>query len=686
MFAPRLLAVMTLLTAISLLTLTPETATGQKGNQPGKVNPIPPVGIDLPPADLDEIKKGLAELQADIKAIGNHPLLPDVEVYEKAVRWALDYKEVFDAKGIPAVKNVLKTGLERAKAMRAGQTPWTTQTGLVVRGYRSKIDGSVQPYGLVVPKEYDFAGANRHRLDFWWHGRGETLSEANFIDQRQRSPGEFTPAGALVLHPYGRYCNANKFAGEIDTLECLEHAKKHYRIDESRIVARGFSMGGAACWQFAVHYPTLWCAAAPGAGFAETPEFLNVFQNEKVEPTWYEKKLWRLYNATDYAQNIFNLPTVAYSGEIDRQKQAADVMAREMKKVGLELTHVIGPKTGHSYEKGAKAEINEKIDAIVAKGKDWQPKEIKFVTYTTRYNRCGWVTVDQVERHWQRAAITGKRDGGNYEIKTSGITAFTLTIPPGAVNVEVDGRHTFNLAVSGVIGTEPWVYRFRKVDGKWQCTSKVTDGREDPTPGMVKKPGLQGPIDDAFMDKFLMVAPTGKPLAEKTGAWAEAEMKHAVSHWRSQFRGDAPVKKDTEITDADIKNNNLILWGDATSNKILGRIANQLPVKWVTKKVRDGYQEIEQTSVVLGDKEYPAETHMPVLIFPNPLNPAKYVVLNSGFTFREYDYLNNARQVPKLPDYAVVDVTTPPNARYPGKIVRAGFFGEKWELLPDDGK
>ena len=42
-----------------------------------------------------------------------------------------------------------------------------------------------------------------------------------------------------------------------------------------------------------------------------------------------------------------------------------------------------------------------------------------------------------------------------------------------------------------------------------------------------------------------------------------------------------------------------------------------------------------------------------MLIYPNPLNPKQYVVLNSGFTFREYDYLNNARQVPKLPDWAV---------------------------------
>ena len=300
--------------------------------------------------------KGLIELQrVIIKTIGkDHELRPDVEIYEKAVRWAVDYKEVFDAKGgISAVKNVLKTGLARAKAMKEGNTPWTTQTGLVVRGYRSKIDGSVQPYGLVIPKDYDFAGKKAHRLDFWWHGRGETLSEVNFIQGRQSSPGDFTPPETIVLHPYGRFCNANKFAGDIDTLECLEDVKKHYRIDDDRVVARGFSMGGAACWQFAVHYPTLWCAAAPGAGFSETPEFLKVFQNEKVDPTWYEKKLWHMYNASDCALNIFNLPTVAYSGEVDSQKQAADVMAREMKKVGLELTHIIGPKSRPQLRKGS---------------------------------------------------------------------------------------------------------------------------------------------------------------------------------------------------------------------------------------------------------------------------------------------------------------------------------------------
>src|SRR5207248_625034 len=97
--------------------------------------------------------------------------------------------------------------------------------------------------------------------------------------------------GAFVLHPYGRYCNAFKFAGEVDVLEAVAHAKKHYAIDDDRVVLRGFSMGGAGCWQVAVHYPDHWAAAAPGAGFSETREFLEVFQKEKVDPPPFVRKL-----------------------------------------------------------------------------------------------------------------------------------------------------------------------------------------------------------------------------------------------------------------------------------------------------------------------------------------------------------------------------------------------------------
>ena len=36
--------------------------------------------------------------------------------------------------------------------------------------------------------------------------------------------------------------------------------------------------------------------------------------------------------------------------------------------------------------------------------------------------------------------------------------------------------------------------------------------------------------------------------------------------------------------------------------------------------------------------------------------------------------LSNARQTPKLPDYAIVDITVPPDDRFPGKIVETEAY------------
>jgi hypothetical protein len=228
--------------------------------------------------------------------------------------------------------------------------------------------------------------------------------------------------------------------------------------------------------------------------------------------------------------------------------------------------------------------------------------------------------------------------------------------------VTLDGE---KLKAPAVLSDRSWLAQFRKVDGHWQTVAKVDDV------SLRKRHGLQGPIDDAFLDSFLMVRPTGKPLNDKVGTWADREMTHAVDHWRKQFRGEARVKSDNAISAADIAEHNLVLWGDPQSNAVLAKIADKLPVRW------------DAQGIVIGSNTFDAAHHVPLLIYPNPLNPKRYVVLNSGFTFREYDYLNNARQVPKLPDYAVVDVNVPVSSRSPGRIVTAGFFDEQWKLLSD---
>ncbi len=230
-------------------------ADGPADNRVDKVRPVPPPGVAIPEANRAELQKGVTELGQEIETLGKSlvsrppllELLPDVQIFHNAVRYALQYDEFYDVKEIPIARGLLAQGRERAVALREGKSPWTRATGLVVRGYRSRIDGSVQPYGLVVPASYDVNSPYKHRLDLWCHGRGEKLTELSFLNQRMRTPGEFTPPHAFVLHLYGRYCNANKFAGEIDALEAMAHVKTHYPIDEDRVVIRGFSMGGAAC-------------------------------------------------------------------------------------------------------------------------------------------------------------------------------------------------------------------------------------------------------------------------------------------------------------------------------------------------------------------------------------------------------------------------------------------------------
>lgn len=668
-----------LIVALVLSVCVRAAADGPGDNVAEKVRPVPPPGIAVPAAERAELETGIAGLGREIEALRGAlkgkpallEMLPDVQIYHNAARYALQYNEFYSPREIGIAKTLLQQGMERARQLRDGQAPWNTATGLVARGYLSRIDGSVQPYGLVVPPSYAPTAPHRFRLDAWFHGRGENLTELNFIEGRQRSPGEFTPRDTFVLHPYGRYCNANKFAGEVDLFEALESVRKHYPIDANRIAVRGFSMGGAACWQFATHFAGLWAAAAPGAGFSETADFLKVFQNETVRPTWYEQKLWHLYDATDYAVNLFNCPTVAYSGEIDRQKQAADRMERALAPEGITLVHLIGPKTAHSYNPQAKEEINRRLDSILETGRNPVPKQVRFTTWTLRYHRMLWVDIQGLEKHWERARVDAEISGPTaVSARTHNVThlAFLMASGECPFAVSVNPKVTLDgqiLAAPAPLSDRSWSARFVKVGRRWKL-----DGGTAPGSALRKQPELQGPIDDAFFDSFLMVRPSGTAVQPRVAAWVETEMKHALAQWRSQFRGEPRVKTDTEVTDAEIAAHNLVLWGDPSSNRLLARIADRLPIRWDARGVH------------VGGKTYPSDRHVPLLIYPNPLNPGRYVVLNSGFTFREYDYLNNARQVPKLPDYAVLDVTAPPDARSPGRVVDAGFFGERWELQP----
>jgi hypothetical protein len=287
-------------------------------------------------------------------------------------------------------------------------------------------------------------------------------------------------------------------------------------------------------------------------------------------------------------------------------------------------------------------------------------------TYTLKYNRSHWVQITGLEQHWEQARVEATVVGPNrIAVKTTNVSGLSLSMRSGSCPFDI--RRPVTVEVNGTSHKAPrplsdrsWSFHL------WNGEAIAKAG--PPGEGLFKRQHLQGPIDDAFMDTFLVVRPTGSANHEAIDNWSRSELEHLVTHWRRHFRGDAVVKNDSEVTEADIQSSNLILFGDAASNKLIGRIVDQLPIQWTSE------------AVVVGEDDYDAAHHAPALVYPNPLNPSRYVVLNSGFTFREFAYLNNARQVPKLPDWAVIDVRTPADSLWPGKVVAADFFGEDWEL------
>ena len=617
--------------------------------------------------------------QVDSVAAGNDAdqaiasLASEVLVFPRAVELALEFGQFYRPRDLEAASELLDEAARRITIIENGGR-WADVVGIrdvndlhtIVGGYESAIDGSYQPYGLVIPRGMRHGQREPLRLDLWFHGRGEKLSEVAFLSQQRDSTGEYTPDDTLVLHPYGRYSNAFKFAGEMDVLEVLDYVKRRLPIDEDRVSVRGFSMGGAACWQFATHYADRWFAANPGAGFSETPEFLAFFQSEEVRDRtpWYQQELWQLYDCPPWSRNLLHCPTIAYSGELDRQKQAADVMASALANVGIDLVHVIGPQTAHKIHEASKIEIESRMSQLARRACGEAPDRIEFTTVSLRYHRMHWIEVRGLVEHWTPAKVSATRDDTKITVTTDNVSRIRFDFgpgqwtgnPAGSIQVEINGQ-----ALQGplVRSDRSWRWELERFQDQWRTATD--DGQ------LRKRPRLQGPIDDAFMDTFLFVLPSGKSSDAILQDWIDSEALHAMLHWRKHFRGDIRQKLDRDVTETDLASSNLILFGDIETNLLIRRIAPELPVRWLPEKIHIGAHSV------------PRKGHAALMIYPNPLNEDRYVVLNSGFTCREDDYLNNARQTPKLPDWALVDIREGATTTDPGKVLRAGFFDERWQ-------
>jgi len=587
----------------------------------------------------------------------------DVAVYSKAASWILRHDEFYKPNYVQQAQAALKTGIARAQQLQSGEHPWNLQTGTSIRGYLSRVDGSVQPYALTLPENVDPKSGKRWPLYVKLHGRAGQMNEVNFI---ARHDGKPLPSGQtwIQLDVFGRTNNAYRWSGETDVFEALADVERRFRIDGRRVTLHGFSMGGAGAWHLGMHHPTRWSSVGPGAGFVD----FYKYQNQSQQRPSYQHRTLGIYDAIDYALNAHNVPVCTYGGELDKQLVASTSMVDAARKLKVPITLLIGPKMGHKFHPDS-LRVFMKFHADASqRGRPRSPgrRDLRFVTRTLKYNTCGWLTIEEMLEQYVPASVESRvGDDGVLKLKTANVA--TLQIARGVSQlVEIDGDLLpLENAADGLL---PGVY-FERGEKQWYVLdymqSKVFPDNRDRR----KRRDLQGPIDDAFMGPFVCVRGSGKPWSAAHQQWSDWTLARFEREFDKWLRGRVPVVDDTQVSPDMIRDKHLVLFGDPGSNRLLARLVNDLPLKW------------DESSLTIGGKRYSTANHGLALIFPNPLNPRKYVVLNSGHTFHEPDFkASNAWLFPRLGDVAVQKFAADAAGGFQETVVWAEIFNGGWFL------
>lgn len=628
---------------------------------PAKGQPAPKqTGPVTPTAEqLAALQGKLATLHAAIQALkdarADDDLVVDVEATAWVVHNTLRVSGAFvNDTVIGRCLSSMDDALRRAQEIKAGTAAWPKLKGQVNRAHRSAVDGTAQPYALTIPSNYD--PARPIALYVYLHGRSQYNPDTGWTwvggNDRERGARE---GNYIRVNAFGRGNNSFRWAGETDVMEVIASVRKRYNIDPDRILLAGFSMGGAGAWQLGLHRPDLFCGLEINAGVIPPAS-----RNDLVA-----KATTAHYGTTvDHALAVSHIPLVAFAGENDAQL-AASVSVREQlvregfaieqasphvwKGKDIDALFLVHPDAGHAHPTGETQRLRDEYNAANFQRGRVVPDRIRFVTYATRYGRDHWLAIEGLERHFDRATVDATRDAARvgFTVKTSNVSRLRLSGTAAARTVTIDGETLQVTPAESVL--------LLRENGRW----KVGDARAADA-GLRKRPGLQGPVNDAFLDAFLCVTPTGQAFNHVAAARGREELARFSQMFTREFCGEVRTTADTALTDADIAGNHLVLFGDPGSNRVLARIADRLPITWTRE------------SIVIGGKAYSAAEHVPVFIYPNPLNPQRYIIVNAGLSAQ-------GRGAQTFADFAILKAGATDATAIP-QVVAGGTFDENWKV------
>ncbi len=498
---------------------------------------------------------------------------------------------------------------------------------------RSRTDDSVQPYALRLPRE--FSADQTYPLVVQLHGLNfmEVLSGSRVRYGGMGGP-QWIESDLRVIYVqcFGRPSTFYRGMGEEDVLEVIDEVKRRFPVAADRVFIMGHSMGGSGSYTVGLHYPDRFGGIMPidaAMGTRVGGQTLPPAVAAWMAPQTAIHAPASLYPNARNVDVFFKNAGAGIQG-------SSTVFTDGIVEQGGFSTAESFPGMPHNF--GDQYPYAHFVTELIQHPIRSKPAEVKYYTNTLRYNRAYWVTIDRLTRHSADARVVATCDDkGGIAVTTTNIDALTLRLDdcPAAKGgaLVVDGTTVVPSHSGGVVS-------LAKQGGGWK--TGPWQG-----PALTKRHGLQGPIDDAFNSRFLAVYGEG----DRDLAIAELD---AVRNPSSvlDIHGEFPMKAAAKVTTEDIESANLILFGTPESNSVLRRIAPSLP------------PALLQT----GDDGARA-----VFIYPNPENPARYVVvwptklLSVPGDAPRYSWI---MPLSLLPDHVRVK---------DGKILSGGHFDSDWK-------
>ncbi len=556
--------------------------------------------------------------------------------------------------------------LERADRyvtqLEQGLDPYAEARGeITLRAYRSEVSESLQAYAVYLPLDYDPDRA--YPLLVALHGGSsngnlflaQTLGvHVPWGDYRAHHHVVHRPVDTppwIVVAPDGFGNSMWRYMGERDVLDVLADVQRHHRIDPDRVVLYGLSNGGLGSFNIGMRHAWRFAAVVPLAG---APGWVH-YVGDHLDPV--HRSVLEPQSAWALIENALNTHLHAHHGRRDpgpMRPAYVDALSEHVRTLGVPF-ELDWYATGHDLVPPVHRQGGV-FEREAAARRDPRPSAVTLVTGDYRASRQHWVGVTRIEGYPALARVQARIEEGAVEVRTARVCAMMLhldeaPLASGPVTLRIDGD-SIALPRAGAVDVV-------RREGRW------TVGLPG-EPGLAKRPGLSGPIGDAYWERLIHVYGTRDPAHEATlREAAERGARSFVPHVHTVHQR---VMADRDVTPELAARAHLVLYGGPGDNAVLERLWDRLPIR------------VAADGITVGDQQFVGRLGTR-FVYPSPLAPGRYLLVQAGTSA---DAVLAGDALPAfLPDYVVYDARRMPESRpnLPRHgYVAAGFFDDRWAL------